>query len=549
MSADSALRAGQDALRRGRWDDARDAFAAALAVRESAEGLAGMGTALWWVGRVRESLTYRERAYAAYVMDHGYVEAAMVAIDVSVSYLSNLDNPVVAGGWLARARRAADLSSEANALAWLWLMEGYTAEDPGIQVELLTRAMDWGRESGDLDMELAAMADLGLALVRNGEVPRGLGLLDEALAGTLGGEWDRPDTVVWASCSMLAACSLVGDQRRAAAWCREVERFTETYGSPFLQVVCRSHYGRVLVGAGAWSAAEAELTYALSMATECGRAPRVEALAGLAEIRLRQGAVEEAERLLGAAGDCPEVALVRAEVLVASGHPARAVAVLSAELGATAPHELAYPLLAAGLVDAHLAADDLSAATAVNRDLQDRPAASHPQARALAERAGGRVAAALGDPASAAPRLRTAIAEYARLELPYAAARTRFELAQAVADQPALAAVEADRALTQLERLGAVRDIDAVAAFLRTLGVATKPGPRQLGLLSQREQEVLALVRRGLTNPEIATELFLSRRTVAHHVSHILTKLGLRTRAEAAAFAAEHRAGTTPTAR
>ncbi len=434
MSADSALRAGQDALRRGRWDDARDAFAAALAVRESAEGLAGMGTALWWVGRVRESLTYRERAYAAYVTDHGYVEAAMVAIDVSVSYLSNLDNPVVAGGWLARARRAADLSSEANALAWLWLMEGYTSEDPGIQVELLTRAMDWGRESGDLDMELAAMADLGLALVRNGEVPRGLGLLDEALAGTLGGEWDRPDTVVWASCSMLAACSLVGDQRRAAAWCREVERFTETYGSPFLQVVCRSHYGRVLVGAGDWSAAEAELTYALSMATECGRAPRVEALAGLAEIRLRQGAVEEAERLLGAAGDCPEVALVRAEVLVAAGHPERAVAVLSAELGATAPHELAYPLLAAGLVDAHLAADDLSAATAVNRDLQDRPAASHPQARALTERAGGRVAAALGDPASAAPRLRTAIAEYARLELPYAAARTRFELAQAVAD-------------------------------------------------------------------------------------------------------------------
>ena len=393
MSADSALRAGQDALRRGRWDDARDAFAAALAVRESADGLAGMGTALWWVGRVRESLTYRERAYAAYVMDQGYVEAAMVAIDVSVSYLSNLDNPVVAGGWLARARRAADLSSEANALAWLWLMEGYTAEDPGIQVELLTRAMDWGRESGDLDMELAAMADLGLALVRNGEVPRGLGLLDEALAGTLGGEWDRPDTVVWASCSMLAACSLVGDQRRAAAWCREVERFTETYGSPFLQVVCRSHYGRVLVGAGDWSAAEAELTYALSMATECGRAPRVEALAGLAEIRLRQGAVEEAERLLGAAGDCPEVALVRAEVLVAAGHPERAVAVLSAELGATAPHELAYPLLAAGLVDAHLAADDLSAATAVSRDLQDRPgrlASAGPGVDRARGRTGGR---------------------------------------------------------------------------------------------------------------------------------------------------------------
>ena len=42
------------------------------------------------------------------------------------------------------------------------------------------------------------------------DYPRALSLLDEALAGTLSGAWERPDTVVWASCSMLAACSLAG---------------------------------------------------------------------------------------------------------------------------------------------------------------------------------------------------------------------------------------------------------------------------------------------------------------------------------------------------
>lgn len=75
----------------------------------------------------------------------------------------------------------------------------------------------------------------------------------------------------------------------------------------------------------------------------------------------------------------------------------------------------------------------------------------------------------------------------------------------------------------------------------RSLGVATRPGARHLGTLSDREREVLGLVENGLTNPQIAARLFLSPRTVAHHVSSILQKLGLGTRAEAAAFAARER--------
>ena len=59
--------------------------------------------------------------------------------------------------------------------------------------------------------------------------------------------------------------------------------------------------------------------------------------------------------------------------------------------------------------------------------------------------------------------------------------------------------------------------------------------------LTEREREVLALVARGYTNKKIADSLFVSEKTARNHVSHILEKLGLSRRSEAAAFAVEHK--------
>ena len=66
---------------------------------------------------------------------------------------------------------------------------------------------------------------------------------------------------------------------------------------------------------------------------------------------------------------------------------------------------------------------------------------------------------------------------------------------------------------------------------------AWRPGPRRS--LTHREAEVAALAARGLTNREIAAQLFLSVRTVEVHVDHVLTKLGFRTRTQLAAWAHE----------
>ena len=67
-----------------------------------------------------------------------------------------------------------------------------------------------------------------------------------------------------------------------------------------------------------------------------------------------------------------------------------------------------------------------------------------------------------------------------------------------------------------------------------------RPAPERLARLTAREREVLRLVASGMSNTEIAATLVLSEKTVARHLSNIFTKLDVRTRTAAAAFAFEH---------
>ncbi len=78
-------------------------------------------------------------------------------------------------------------------------------------------------------------------------------------------------------------------------------------------------------------------------------------------------------------------------------------------------------------------------------------------------------------------------------------------------------------------------------ATSRLTALASSGSQTQGGELTEREREVLVLIARGYTNKQIANTLIVTEKTARNHVSHILEKLGLARRSEAAAFAVEHK--------
>jgi DNA-binding NarL/FixJ family response regulator len=152
---------------------------------------------------------------------------------------------------------------------------------------------------------------------------------------------------------------------------------------------------------------------------------------------------------------------------------------------------------------------------------------------ALAAYASGAVLLAEGDPRSALTTLRMAHRSWRDLDAPHQAARVRLLIGVACRElgDGASAELELEAARSALEELGARPDLERLAR----LSGSARPGG-----LSPREAEVLALVAAGKTNRAIASELVISEKTVARHVSNIFTKLGLSSRAEATGYAYKH---------
>lgn len=537
---------GPEALEAGDWEAARLAFEAALAVRDDPEARDGLGRALWWLGDVDGAIAGREQAYAGFRRSGDVRRAARIALWIAREYAAVHANRPASNGWLARAEGLIrDLGPGSAEEGWLELARADRGDDPGEMLRHAERALAIARRHGEADLEAGALAHIGLARIRAGQIDEGTERLDEALAATVGGEVTDPATVGDVCCTAVLACEEAADGERLEQWGKIVESFLErTTHAPLLSF-CAACCAELLLATGNLAEAEGWLVEGLRALEGTGhRARCVHPAAKLSELRVLQGRLEEAERLLDGYEDVPEAVRAAASVHLARGEPALAAALLHRRLNELGPESfLAVPLLAL-LVQTQLAHGDAVAAAGTARRLNALAGRTNePRIGAIAALAGGRVAREASDP-TARGRLESALETFSRLHMRLDASFTRLELALLLRDEePEVAAREAGLAQEAFEEVGASRPADAAAAVVRQLGGPARTGPKLLGLLSRREAEVLGLLAEGLSNAEIAARLFISTKTAGHHVGSILAKLHLKSRSEAAVYALRYLPG------
>ena len=541
-SAANALERGRAAYDQQAWADAYAALsAAAEATPLEPDDLVRLSTAAALTGREEEGDEVNARAYQAFLARGDVAGAARSAFWLGMR-LQNQGEPVRAAGWLARARRILDERQEDCVEVGYLLISRAREVGEGGDVHgglaLAEQARQIGERFGDHDLVALAQLGLGLGRMRAGSSADGLACLDEVMIAVEAREVS-PLVAGVLYCNVINICHEVFDLRRAQHWTEGLTRWCASQPDlvPF-RGQCQVHRAQILQLHGAWPAA---MDIAQSVADARARrssslaiGPAFYCKAELHRLRGEFARAEDAYREASRWSHLPEPGL--ASMRLAQGRLEAAVANITRALEEAGPPTLRSKLLPA-YVEIMLAAGDVAAA---RRGTQELVAVAEqfgaPFLKACAAHALGSVRLAEGDPRGALAELRAACSEWQQLDAPYEAARSRelIGLASRALGDVDHARLDLDAAFWAFQQLGAASDAARVERYLRPVTESAGNG------LTQREVQVLRLVAAGKSNRAIATELVLSEKTVARHVSNIFTKLGLSSRSAATAYAYEH---------
>jgi DNA-binding CsgD family transcriptional regulator len=527
------LEHGRDCYERRSWGEAYHAFTSADQIAPlDVDDLDRLATTAYLTGREVEFHHILERLYRAHATSGNRARAARCTFWLAITHLLRGESGR-SNAWTARGQRLIENgeSLEGGYLAIVIATQQLRDGRADAAHATASHAFAIGQRSGDADLSAAARHLQGRALIQRSDVPAGLKCLDETMLDVVAGELS-PIMTGLMYCAVIDTCRRVYALERAREWtaaftgvCRQHPDMVAFTG------VCSVHRSEILQLQGAWQDALAEVCQVCERARGADRLPPAAAHYQQGEIHRLRGEyakAEDAYRAASALGFEPQPGL--ALLRLAQG---RNRAACTATRRVTAA--MTDPVRRAGLLPAHLeimlASGDLEEARRARDELHELAQALDADVlRAVVAQADGGMAIAEGRPHDALEFLHSAFDLWKRIDAPYEAARVRVLVGyacRAVGDHEA-AALEFDAARAAFVRLGAQPDLDRLDA----------PVPRAWqSPLTARELHVLRLVATGCTNKQIAAELSVSERTIDRHVTNILTKLDVRSRAAATACA------------
>jgi DNA-binding NarL/FixJ family response regulator len=493
------------------------------------------------LGRRNDCVQASQRAYQVTAEQGEPLAASRSALWLALVLFEGGEE-AIASGWMERARRLlAEVEDDVVEHGYLLQLQAYGHI---IRGELAAAAVGatqvtaYGRRFHDPDLLTVGLSFQGRIEIYSGRVADGLRVLDEAMVAVLAGEVS-PVYSGLVYCSAIEACQEVSDLGRAGEWTHALSTWCDSQpGLVAFTGQCSVHRGQLMRLHGAYAEALAELERAVTRYVAIdGRHPAV----GLAcyergETHRLRGELDAAELAYDQASAYGHpVQPGRALLWLGGGRVEDALAV-SRRLLAEATDPVHRSGLLPAVVEVLLASGDVETGAEAVRELTELAGTFGCSALvAAAAAASAQLALARGDPAATLSPARAGLVGWARLEAPYEAARCRVLLGRALrmmGDEASAVGylTEARRAFAQLGAAAAERETAEL------LGEDDVPGG-----LTPRELEVLRLVAAGRSNPEVASELLLSEKTVARHLSNIFAKLDVGSRTAAAAFAYEHR--------
>ncbi|MEZ4899154.1 MAG: LuxR C-terminal-related transcriptional regulator [Saprospiraceae bacterium] len=528
--------------KKGTWTQTYKVMANADRDQLGSDELKDYALAAYLTGRDVEGFQILEKAHHSY-LDQLKVKAAARCAFWLGFMLMNAGERARGGGWIARGQRLlADHGivhcAEAGLLLIPSALGALSSRETDQARSIFGRIATIGDEFSDPDVIALGRLGLGQAMIQDGRVEDGKKLLDETMV-TVQTENVFPLVIGIAYCAVIESCRKVWDLRRAQEWTSVLSHWCETQPDlvPF-RGQCLIRRAEIIQLHGEWPQALRETMGACELLNRKMDEPVAgEAFYRKAELLRLTGDFDQAEdtyREAAKRGRNPQpgLALLRlaqeqddaAETSIRNTLKDTHDSIRRIEL---LPKFILIMLAVEQIEEARMAVDELHDA------VQSFDA---PYLLATSAHCQGAVLLAEREPTSALKHLQLALKFWTALQLPYEMAGTRELKAAAY-----LAMNDQDNARVELasakwiyEQLHAIPD-------LHRLGRMEQKSESPPHSLTLRELQVLQLVASGKTNKQAARELFISERTVDRHVSNILNKLAVSSRAEATAYALRHK--------